>query len=96
MRKPVSYIVLYVVAAGVIVADQATKWWILTEFSLYETRIVIPGFFNLISIRNTGAAFGFLAGSESGWRTWFFGIIAIIAIVAIVFLFRQYRDRGQL
>ncbi|MBC8316444.1 MAG: lipoprotein signal peptidase [Desulfobulbaceae bacterium] len=96
MRKPDSYSVLIFVAAAVIVADQLTKWWILAQFSLYETRIIIPGFFNLTSIRNTGAAFGFLAGNESGWRPWFFGIIALVALVAIVFLFRQYRDKGSL
>lgn len=96
MRKPDSYSVLIIVATVVIVTDQLTKWWILTHFALYETWIIIPDFFNLTSIRNTGAAFGFLAGSESGWRPWFFGMIALIAFVSIVFLFKYYRDRGSL
>lgn len=96
MRKSVSYRVLIIVPLFVVVADQVTKYWILTNFSLYETRTVIPGFFNLVNIRNTGAAFGLFAGNESGWRTWFFGIIALIAIFAIIFLFKHYRQKGSL
>ncbi|MCK5195926.1 MAG: signal peptidase II, partial [Desulfobulbaceae bacterium] len=96
MRKSASYSVLIAVASSVVFADQLTKYWIVTHFSLYETRTVIPGFFNLINIRNTGAAFGLLAGNESGWRTWFFGIIALIAIFAIIFLFKHYRRKGSL
>ena len=96
MRKSASYSVLIAVASSVVFADQLTKYWIVTHFSLYETRTVIPGFFNLINIRNTGAAFGLLAGNESGWRTWFFGIIALMAVFAINFLFKHYRRKGSL
>jgi len=96
MRKSFSYNVLIVVASCVVVADQLTKYWILTNFSLYETRTVIPGFFNLVNIRNTGAAFGLFAGNESEWRTLFFGIIALVAVFAIIFLFKHYRQKGSL
>jgi signal peptidase II len=96
MRKSFSYRALTIVALCVVVADQLTKYWILSNFSLYETRAVIPGFFNLVNIRNTGAAFGLFAGNESGWRTLFFGTIALIAVFAIIFLFKHYRQRGSL
>lgn len=87
---------LFVTAAIIVVADQVTKWWILDTFVLYETRTVIPGFFNLTSIRNTGAAFGLLAGNDGGWRPWFFGAIALVALTAIFFLFKHYRQRGTI
>ncbi|NOQ45646.1 MAG: signal peptidase II, partial [Desulfobulbaceae bacterium] len=46
----------------VIVVDQLTKFWIVQAFALYESRVVIPGFFNITYLTNTGAAFGILAG----------------------------------
>lgn len=86
---------LCVVAAGIVAADQLSKWWVMTHFALHESKTIIPGFFNLTSIRNTGAAFGLLAGTDGAWRPWFFGGIALAALVAIGFLYNQYRQRGR-
>ena len=94
--KITSFLGLFVVAAAVVVADQLTKAWILDNFVLYESRTIIPGFFNLTSIRNTGAAFGLLAGSDGAWRPWFFGGIAVAALVAISFLFNHYSQKGRI
>jgi len=44
------------VAAVVIIADQLTKLWIMTTFTLYGQKQIIPGFFNLVYVTNTGAA----------------------------------------
>jgi signal peptidase II len=52
-------------AAIVILADQVTKTLILGWFQLGDVRPV-TGFFNLVRVHNTGAAFSFLAGA-SGW-----------------------------
>jgi lipoprotein signal peptidase len=40
----------------------------MTTFSLHEQQDIIPGFFNLVYVTNTGAAFGFLAGSKTMLR----------------------------
>lgn len=68
-------------AFAVIVADQLSKWWILENFRLYETREVIPGLFNLVYVTNTGAAFSMLADLETPWRDYFFLIIGSVAIL---------------
>ena len=58
------------IAALIVVADQFTKVLIIRTFSYGDAR-EITGFFNLVRVHNTGAAFSFLAGA-SGWQRWFF------------------------
>ncbi len=42
--------------------DQATKYWIVQNFTLLETLPLIPGVFHFTYVRNTGAAFSLLTG----------------------------------
>lgn len=44
----------------VLIADQISKYLVLTRMELYETIPVIPGFFHLTYILNSGASFGML------------------------------------
>jgi|TARA_B110001469_G_C9551227_1_gene273514 signal peptidase II len=68
-----------------IVLDQASKWFMVSWLSLYETVAVIP-FFNLTMAHNTGAAFSFLA-QAGGWQRWFFvGLTVIISTGLIIWL----------
>lgn len=81
----------FFLAFAVIVADQLSKWWILNSFSLYESREIIPGFFNLVYVTNTGAAFSMLADVDAPWRHYFFlgiGVVAIISLTAGYFIMR--------
>ncbi len=76
---------------GVALLDQATKAWIQAVFVHGEKRVVIPGFFNLHHIRNTGAAWGML----SGWRV----LLIAFSIAMLLLLIRRrhelfYRFRG--
>ncbi len=67
----------------VIVIDQVTK--LLAESALtYQTPVpVIPGFFNLTLMYNTGAAFSFLSDA-GGWQRWFFSALALIVSAVLV------------
>ncbi len=73
----------------VVVLDQLTKLWIVSHFGLYESLQVIPGFFQITYLTNTGAAFGLLAGHPAWWRQVFFVGVAVAALVAIAFLYRK-------
>lgn len=53
------------VTLGVVVLDRASKHWIETAVSDWQTIPVIPGLFQIVHTRNTGIAFGLFAG-ESG------------------------------
>lgn len=52
-----------IIAAAVVVLDQATKYWIVHQVRLPERgKIEISGVFDLSYVENTGASFGMLSG----------------------------------
>ncbi|CAG37280.1 signal peptidase II [Desulfotalea psychrophila] len=81
---PILYFGSYIlIVCLVIVCDQLTKLWILHNFQLYEVREVIPDFFNLVYVVNTGAAFSMLADVDSPWRHYFFLFIGLGAVLGL-------------
>lgn len=89
-----SITILMATFSGVVLLDQVSKWWIMTTFSLFELRPVIDGFFNLVFVTNSGAAFGLLAGPQVWWRQLFFVSVAIFALGVLVGAYRHYRLQG--
>ncbi len=69
--------------------DQLTKVWIMETYRLGETLSVISGFFNITYVRNTGAAFSFLAHADPAFRIPFFLALPSLALVAIGYVFRK-------
>ena len=67
--------------------DQLTKLAIAKTFDLYESVAITP-FFNLVSVRNYGAAFSFLSDA-GGWQRWFFTAIAVVVSVVILWWLKQ-------
>ena len=60
-----------------ILLDQCSKWWVMAHIPEYRPVQVIPGFFDLVNIRNRGAAFGFLNRSDIEWQFWLFLRISV-------------------
>ncbi|MFZ5655574.1 MAG: signal peptidase II [Pseudomonadota bacterium] len=60
----------------VIVLDQLTKAWVLSDLPEYTPIPVIDGFWNWYRTYNTGAAFSFLADA-GGWQKYFFLALAV-------------------
>jgi signal peptidase II len=87
------YLILAILTAAVILLDQFTKYLIVEKFRYGESIPVLPGFFSLTYIRNTGAAFGLLAHANPAFRIPFFVIVPILALIAIAFIFRKIPDR---
>ncbi|MCI5157878.1 MAG: signal peptidase II [Candidatus Electrothrix sp. AUS1_2] len=79
----------FIILLLVVVSDQLTKLWIVDNYALYESTMVIPGFFNLTSLRNTGAAFGILSGMPLFWRQIFFVTIAVLALIVLIMMHRR-------
>jgi signal peptidase II len=72
------------IAAIVVVADQVTKLWVEHALALGSSIYVWP-VFDLVHVRNTGAAFSFLAGA-SGWQREFFLVVGLAASIWIVWM----------
>lgn len=73
----------------VVILDQISKWWILANFTIHESREIIAGFFHLTYLTNTGAAFGIMAGPPSLGRQLFFVAVVIIALIAVYFIHKK-------
>ena len=71
--------------------DQLTKQLVLRSISPYEGRIIVPDFFSLVNVTNTGAAFGSFRGNNV-----FFIVISIIALVVVVTLLVRPRTPDRL
>jgi signal peptidase II len=83
MRRYVRFIL---VAGMVVLVDQISKVAIIHSVPLYENLEVIPGFFSLTHIRNTGGAFGLLAGEVTAIRTIFFLAFSGLALAVVLYL----------
>ena len=66
----------------IVVLDQFTKWLATGQLSYGEQIAVIPAYFNITLLHNTGAAFSFLSDA-GGWQRWFFAVIALGVSVGI-------------
>ena len=74
----------FLISAGIVVADQLTKWLVLARFAPGE-RLEVAPFFNLVLAFNKGAAFSFLAGA-GGWQTPLLVAFALVACVIVTVL----------
>ena len=69
-----------VVAGGVVVLDQLTKWAILTWL---ERDIALTPFFNLVLVWNKGVSFG-MFDSGGALAPWLLSGLALAVVVALL------------
>ena len=71
---------LFLVTLPLILIDQLTKWLIQTHIPYGSAVPIIPGFFSLVYVSNTGAAFSIFQGNN-----FFFIALALVALAAVLF-----------
>ena len=72
----------------VLIVDQFTKVLILGYYQLGDSTPV-TGFFNVVRVHNTGAAFSFLANA-GGWQRWLFTGIGVVAALLILWMLKSH------
>jgi signal peptidase II len=80
-----------VLGIGIFALDQATKQLALRDLAYGHPYCVIPGFFNLTFVRNTGAAWGILP-NQGFWLT----CLAVAALVVLLIARRHFTYVGRL
>jgi signal peptidase II len=75
-------------AAVVIAVDQLSKAIVAARMHLHESISLVDGFAALTYVRNTGAAFGLLAGRAVALRVPFFLLVSAVAVVLLVWFLR--------
>jgi signal peptidase II len=76
------------IALVVLLADQITKLLIVDSFAWGDSQ-PITGYFNLVRVHNSGAAFSMLS-SASGWQRWLFTGIGVVATGFILWMLRSH------
>lgn len=79
-------------AGFTLVADQASKWLAMQELA-GQGIILVEGFFDLVLVHNTGAAFGMLANQPPLLRE---GFLVTVAVVAAILILRMLGQVGHL
>lgn len=72
----------------VIALDQLSKLWIVRRIALYGSIDIIPGFFRLFHIRNTGAVWGIL-DRNSPAITLVLTLFSVAAFLVMLWLFHK-------
>ena len=90
------YTLPFVVMALVVPLDQITKFYISSSMSLHDSFPVIDGLFNITYVRNTGAAFGFLAKASPMIRCTFLIAVTVAVILLIIYYIWKVRDEEKL
>ena len=70
-------------AAVIVLLDQVVKAIVRSELTLNESVTVIPGFFDLTRVHNTGTAFGFMNATDFPFKTLVLACVAVAALVAL-------------
>lgn len=79
----------------IVLLDQASKFIVDRTMPLNHSIPVIENLFNLTYIRNTGAAFGILAGSDAPFRLPFLIVFSLLAIGFIVMMLRRLQEKEK-
>ncbi|WP_105976163.1 signal peptidase II [Staphylococcus simulans] len=82
MRKSYFIGATLFVTLAVLILDQFTKAYIVKTMSVGDSYSVIPGFLNITSHRNTGAAWGILSGKMG-----FFFLVTIIVLGLLTYFY---------
>ena len=64
------------IAALIVVLDQLTKYFVMTKIGAHNAIHAIPGLFDFVYVKNTGAAFSILSNNT--------GILSIVSVVFCV------------
>ena len=81
MRPVKTWVIILLLA----LLDQASKILVLLFIPFQESMVVVPGFFNLTHVYNTGAAFGMLHDSNL-----LFILVSTVAFISLVLMRRHF------
>jgi len=81
-----TYVLMVILAAVIVAADQITKFLTVANIPLHGTVEVLPGIVRLTYVQNDGAAFSMFEGQQ-----WLFALIFVAFAAAIIWEFSKKR-----
>ncbi len=83
-QRTVTATTALLIAAVILIADQATKWWVREVVLGEPAMITITPFFNLVWVWNTGVSFG-LFNNTAPSGPWILSGLALLVTAALVY-----------
>ena len=80
-----------VLSLSVFAVDRWTKYLVETNLTFWDTRHVIPGFFDIVRSQNPGVAFGLFATSNIRFRSIILIGFSVLAILVLAVLLTRIR-----
>ncbi len=78
-------IIWAVIVVLIVLADQMSKYLVVQNIGPYDIIDVIPGLFEFVYVKNTGAAFSILEN-----MTWLLGLISVVfCVFVIIFIIKK-------
>jgi len=77
------------ISVAILVLDQAVKALVREYMALSESLTIVPGFFDLTRVHNTGTAFGFMNGVDFRFKSAVLTGVAIAALAGLGFYARS-------
>lgn len=90
------YLLLTVVAGGVIMIDQISKYLIQRIMTPYDYIEIIPGLFNFTYIQNPGAAFGLFGGASPTFRSILLIGVSLFALTILLVMYTRLKENSNL
>ena len=90
MKK--NHILFLGIALTVLILDQISKLIVIASLGPHQTLTVIPGFFNIVLVKNKGMAFGIFSQISSMLFYYLLLSVTIIAVAAVFFFFFTLKE----
>ena len=82
------------ISVAVFVADRVTKHLVERHIAVGAVVPVVPGFFNLINTKNSGAVFGLFSDSGIWWKTpLLIGVSAALLVAVVMLVIRTHNSQ---
>jgi signal peptidase II len=83
------YKTMILISTLVVILDRLTKFLIVKWVPIHKSIPVIPGFFDITHVHNTGVAFGMFSGSPSNIKQLLLTSVSLIAVCVLFYLYHQ-------
>ena len=86
-HEKIAWLLMIFIMVATLILDLWSKFAVMQNFKLYESREVIPDFFSLTYVTNPGAAWGLLAGKQ-----YLLLLISLIVFVCCLIFIRKLTE----
>jgi signal peptidase II len=94
MRNKFKFV--FSIAVAVFIIDHITKYLIVSHFSIGEALTVIPNIFDIVHVRNEGAAFGVMAQWDHRFKDVFFYLVFMVALGFLYYFLKNLAEEKRM